>query len=94
MRTFKDFFACRVDRGPLSELYRTECHICARTVKIFEKLEKQDISLNSLAQALAVDIENLSILKEGDCCDPHLVIRLCRHLGLTPPPDCPKLTQG
>ena len=77
-------------KGPLTDLFRTECHVCKYTVKIFEMLEDHGPGLDELARSLGVGKQALLDLKAADYCDPELVIRLCRYLDLPTPPDCPR----
>ena len=93
MRSFRDFFKERTSDSAFQELYDRECNICRYTVAIFEHLEKHHIDLPQLAMQLLISPEELTAQREADCCDPHLVIALCRKLGLAAPPDCPKLHQ-
>ena len=90
MRTFKNLFDQKVTKGPLTDLFRTECHVCRYTVKIFEKLEDQGPGLDELARTLGVGKQALLDLRAADYCDPELVVRLCRFLELPTPPDCPR----
>ena len=88
MRTFKELFDHKVTRGPLADVYRTECHVCRHTIKIFETLEDQGPGLDEMALILGVDKQCLLDLKTADYCDPELVVRLCDRLGLAAPPHC------
>jgi hypothetical protein len=55
MRTFKSLFEHKVSWGPLADIYAVECHVCAYTVRIFEKLETEGVCHDRLAHALEVD---------------------------------------
>ncbi len=90
MLTFKRFFNDKLDDREFKTLYEQECHVCAYTMQIFEAIERRQLTLNRVAADLTVSVDALLKLKSADVCDPHLVVQLCRHLDLAPPPDCPR----
>jgi hypothetical protein len=91
VQTFKQLFREKTSHAEFKKLYERECNVCAFTVRIFEKAEALHIDMTQLAADLNVPAVDLTSLKEADSCDPRLVIRLCRHLGLLEPNSCPKL---
>lgn len=91
MQTFSQLFKQKTCDQAFKSLYDQECNVCPYTVRIFEKVETTGIDLAQLAAELDVTAQVLKDLKEADCCQPRLVIDLCHHFGLTPPPSCPKL---
>lgn len=92
MHTFKDYRAGKLRDKAFRALYERECHVCRVTVRIFETLEDEGISLAEVATALGVAEKDLQALKDADRCDPGLVVRLCRHLQLDPPEACPRMS--
>jgi len=91
VQTFKQLFREKTSHAAFKELYERECNVCAYTMRIFEKAEVLGVDTTRLAADLNVPAADLTRLKEADSCDPRLVIRLCRHLGLHEPKSCPKL---
>jgi hypothetical protein len=73
------------------ELYHRECHVCAHTLAIFGRLHDLGRTPEALAAELGLDPAQVRALADADRCDPRQVIRMCRHLGLTPPENCPRL---
>jgi hypothetical protein len=57
---------------------------------IFEKVDCEHISMAALARDVKTEVAALEALRDADHCDPGLVIRLCRHLGLPEPDVCPR----
>ena len=90
MRTLDQLRRVKMDCPDFAALYRKECHICANTVRIFEKMGRMDLSMTALAEALEVETGTIQRLCDGDDCDPGLVARICRHLGLPVPENCPR----
>lgn len=91
MQTFKRYFRQKTGAQSFKAFYDHECHVCANTVRIFEKLERDHLDLAQVATELGVQPADLRSLRDADYCDPRLVIQLCRHLGLEPPESCPRL---
>jgi hypothetical protein len=74
------------------ELFKKECHVCSGTMQIFAALHAQGTSPDRLARTLGVDPAAIDRLAEAEWCEPHLVVRLCRHLALPIPEKCPRMT--
>lgn len=91
MQPFDRYFREKMKDGAFRALYDAECNVCANTMRIFEKAELDNISLDRLAGEVNAAPEDLEALRDADHCDPHLVIRLCRRLGLAVPEHCPRL---
>lgn len=91
MQRFDRYVEGKMKDTAFKALYERECHVCAKTVQIFAKTEQDGISLTRLAEAAGVDMAALEALRDADCCDPAVVIHLCRHLGLPAPDRCPRL---
>jgi len=91
VKTFKTFKKRKLDDSEFKCLFDQECNVCHTTMKIFQKMERKNISIEELAGILDVRVQNILELKDADHCDAHLVIRICRHLNLELPISCPKL---
>jgi hypothetical protein len=72
------------------EFFEKECHICSNTVRIFEQMDRDRLSIETVASLLQADAQALQKLRAADYCDPELVVRLCRQLELPIPQDCPR----
>ena len=94
MQSFENYFEEKMKNTEFKAFYETECHVCANTMGIFEKADRESISTHCLARAAGADPARLIALRDAEHCDPGLVIRLCHHLGLQAPRDCPKLDLG
>lgn len=91
MKTFRELFAQMTCDPAFNALYEKECHVCPHTMRIFEKIGDENIDTAELSETLDVPLKAIDELKDADCCDPHLVIRLCRHLHLAEPERCPRI---
>ena len=90
MRTFKTILRERLADPDFKCLYDEECHACGVTVKICAVLQNRDLTPEELAADLGEEPGALARLMDGDDCDPDLVCRIARHLGLSPPAACPR----
>lgn len=91
MKQFSRYFRNKMKDTDFKTLYEMECNVCAQTMRIFEKADLEKISISSLASAIEADAADLEALRDADKCDLNMVLRLCRHLGLPTPNNCPKL---
>jgi hypothetical protein len=87
---FKDLLAEKLDDEGFRRFYECECHVCCTTMRIIAKLYQDGISAEAVAAELGVEVAGLHDLETADYCDPALVRRLCRHLGLSEPESCPR----
>ena len=94
MQPFDRYFRDKMKDADFKALYDDQCCVCANTVAIFEKMEAEKISMSALAEDVESDPEQLHRLRDADHCNPHLVIRLCRRLGLHVPESCSKLDRN
>ncbi len=60
-------------------------------MRIFARLHAQDRDGEEVARTLERDPAALRALAEAEYCDPRLVTRLCKHLDLPVPENCPKM---
>lgn len=74
------------------QFYERECHVCRHTVGIFEQMLATGRTPEQLVAETDADLPAIMALLEADRCDPGLVLRLCRHLGIEAPPDCPRMS--
>ncbi|MBN2525210.1 MAG: hypothetical protein JXR76_02370 [Deltaproteobacteria bacterium] len=91
MKQFRHYFQTKLNDTAFCDLFDKECHVCAYTVKIFEKMTAQNIDVDDMAQMVASTPEAIVSLMNADHCMPHLVVRLCQTLDLPSPPDCPRM---
>ena len=91
MQPFDRYFQDKMKDADFKALYEDRCSVCAKTMAIFEKMEASNISLPALSESIDADPEQLYQLRDADHCNPGLVVRLCRQLGLQEPTSCPKL---
>ena len=91
MQPFDHYFKDKMKDADFKALYEDRCCVCANTVAIFEKTEAENISMSTLAEDVDTAPEQLHQLRDADHCNPHLVVLLCRRLGLQVPESCSKL---
>lgn len=91
MLTFRSLLDSKLSHEEFKCLFDQECNICKYTVRIIEKIHREKIPLQTLAGELGVNKQDIQDLEDAEHCNPHLVIRLCNHLSLEAPSDCPKL---
>ena len=90
MQHFKHYLKDKLDDPSFRELFDRECHVCCNTLGIFQKMNREKLSIEKMAAILDTDPRSLQLLQDADYCDPELVVRLCRKLDLPPPEDCPR----
>ncbi len=91
MQTFRQLFRQMTCDAAFNALYEKECNVCPFTVRIFEKIGNEKIDTAAICEILDIQPNAVDELRDADCCDPKLVIRLCHHLDLEAPKTCPKL---
>lgn len=91
VRRFREYFQTKLNDTAFCDLFDKECHVCAYTVKIFEKITAQRKDVNDMARMVASTPAAIQSLMHADYCDPHLVVRLCQTLDLPSPSDCPRM---
>ncbi|BBO72389.1 hypothetical protein DSCA_63190 [Desulfosarcina alkanivorans] len=91
MESFRDYFKNKMNDTGFRTVYDAECHVCANTMGIFEKADREKIPLARLAREVDAELPELEALRDADHCDPRLAVRLCRRLGIRQPDDCPRL---
>ena len=89
MQHFRQYFKDKLNNLSFRELYEKECHVCRNTLRIFEKMTGENLSIEKMAAVLGADFRSLQLLQDADYCDPELVVRLCRELDLPVPESCP-----
>lgn len=90
MQSFESYRRAKLSRRDFRRRYARECHVCRHTMGIFKRMSDEGQSPTQLAAAAGEDQGAVAALLEAEHCDPELVVRLCRHLGAAPPPDCPR----
>jgi hypothetical protein len=92
MQSLEAYRRAKLSCRDFRRLYDRECHVCRFTMRLFERMQADGQSPAQLAAAAGEDLPAVAALLEAEHCDPELVVRLCRHLGLAPPPACPRRT--
>ena len=82
MLFFKDVKADFMDSPDFRVFYGRECHICAHTMALVSRLTEMGAGADALLRELDISPEVFRDLAEGDCCDPEIVDRLVRALGM------------
>ena len=90
MRKFRPYFHEKMEDASFREFFERECHVCSNTLMIFEKMDRDNLSIEDAALLLRTDSPSLQKLRDADYCDPDLVVRLCRQLELPLPLHCPR----
>jgi len=90
LRKFRPYFHEKMRDASFRDFFEKECHICSNTLRIFEKMERDGLSIEEMASLLQTDPLSLQKLRDADYCNPELVLRLCRQLDLPLPQDCPR----
>jgi hypothetical protein len=90
LKKFRLYFHDKMTDAPFREFYERECHVCPNTLRIFEKMDRDHLSIEEVASFLQTDPQCLQKLLDADYCDPDLVVRLCRQLELPVPCNCPR----
>lgn len=94
MMFFKETIQHKLEDDAFRELYETECHICSTTLKVIAIFEEQGRPLPDILNRLDISDEAWNDLKEGDCCNPLMVKKLCSDIGLIDADlfkNCPRL---
>lgn len=92
MQSFEAYRRDKLARKEFRQLYARECHVCPHTVRIFERMLTDGRSPKQLAAEAGEALSAIIALMDAEYCDPGLTVRLCRHLGLAAPSDCPRRT--
>jgi hypothetical protein len=90
LKNFRRYFHDKIADVSFREFYEKECHVCSNTLRIFEKMDRDHLSIEEVASDLQTDPQCLKKLLDADYRDPELVIRLCRKLELPLPRNCPR----
>ena len=91
MQTLRNLCRDLLSDPSLEACYQRECHVCPNTVRIAAALDAAGPdALSTAAAAVNAPLEAVQELVDADYCDPGLTARLCRHLNLPVPVDCPR----
>jgi hypothetical protein len=93
VKTFRALYNQKLQDPAFKCLFDQECHVCTHTMAIFHKALEKGLSPDQLALDLGVDPQKIHDLADADHCDPPLTFRLCRHLNLPVPEDCPRMME-
>jgi hypothetical protein len=90
LKKFRPYFREKMRDASFRQFFERECHVCSYTLMIFEKMDREHLSIEDVASLLRTEPQSLQKLRDADYCDPELVVRLCRQLELPLPRDCPR----
>ncbi|WP_022665596.1 hypothetical protein [Desulfospira joergensenii] len=93
MLFLKQIFDHRMASKEFQQLYQRECHICSTTMKLVSVMEKDRDALPGILNSLDISFQNYENIRQGEDCNPRVVERLCRHLGIGEPglfKNCPR----
>ena len=93
MKTFRSLFDEKLNDPAFKTTFERECHVCANTVRIFQTALENGVTHEQLAEKLNVRPDQIQDLADADHCDPPLVARLCKHLDLPAPQNCPRMAR-
>ncbi len=82
MLFFKDLKEEKLKDPQFKALYDRECHICRTTMTVVDSCLKMGPGLEDLLARLDISKSAFEALREGDCCDPVMVARLCDQLNM------------
>ena len=94
MLFFKDLVQDKMEDDGFKTLYDRECHICALTVKLVAKLDKDPGQLNAVLKQAGMTDDQWQVFKSGDRCHPEIVFKICQVLGMDAEVEmmeCPRL---
>jgi len=89
MQTFKSYKAGKLKDAAFHAFFEKECHVCRITMSMIEKLQLSGKKEEAMS-ALGISEKAIRDLEDADYCDPALVIKLCKYLGIEPPTSCPR----
>ena len=92
MQTLRTFCRGMLSDPAFEDFYRRECHVCPCTVRIAEAFDAAPAALQNAAAAVGAAPDAVQALVDADHCDPALTARLCRHLNLPVPENCPRMS--
>jgi hypothetical protein len=92
MQPLEAYRRAKLSRRDFRQLYARECHVCRHTLDLFGRMQAMGLSPAQLASAAGEDPAAVIALLDAEYCDPELMVRLARHLGVAAPPDCPRRT--
>jgi hypothetical protein len=88
LKKFRLYFHDKMTDASFREFFERECHVCSNTLRISEKMDRDNLSIEEVASLVQTDPQCLQKLLDADYCDPELVICLCRQLELPLPQNC------
>lgn len=82
MLFFKDIKEDKLADPEFKSVYDRECHICGTTMDVVGACLSKGEGLAELLASLDIDAQAFRDLRDGEFCDPRLVEKLYRHLGI------------
>lgn len=90
MPTLRKRLAVRLAEPAFRESYSSWCEACPRTVEVVARLHQAGLAVEDLARQLALTQAQLEAFIDAERCDYDVMTKLCAHVGLTPPAQCPR----
>lgn len=78
MLSLDQVFKQKLTDEDFSRTFASECHICAVTVNIIDKIENSGKDREQILASAGVTPEQYEDLKNADCCVPEIVRKLYR----------------
>lgn len=82
MLFFKEIMAEKLKEPGFKRFFDQECHICPTTLKIVSEVFEIGSALDAILGELEISQKEFSDLSSAENCDPLVVMKLCRYLGL------------
>lgn len=71
--------------------YYEHCSICPVTVSIIQKIERTNMSYETLAKQCGVSVQAIKNLERADDCCVDTVKKLCDYFSIVRPESCPRI---
>ena len=82
MLFFREIMEEKLKDPGFKKIFDHECHICPTTLKIVSEFAEIGSVLDSILGELEISKKEFNDLYWAENCDPLVVMKLCRYLGL------------
>jgi len=72
------------------EGYGNWCEACARTMEVIGRIHDRGASVEEFARQVGLEPGRVAAFIDAERCEYEVMAKLCTHLGLAPPADCPR----
>lgn len=93
MLFFKEIMEEKLTEPGFKQFFDQECHICPTTLKVISDFAEVGLARDPILGKLEITQKEFNDLYFAENCDPCVVIKLCRYLGMNFiewSPNCPK----